>query len=60
MNVERFEALSLWGRDARLRADTQCASAWSTPDEAILIGDFHYLETREFLCICFVRDSAGR
>jgi len=60
MALERFEALTLWGRPAAMREDSLSASAWATVDERVLIGVFHLLETREFLCVGFARDAAGR
>ncbi len=60
MTLERFDALTLWGRPSDMRLASRCASAWSTRDEAVLAGVFHLFETKEFLCIAFVRDGAGR
>lgn len=36
------------------------ASAWTTPDEAQMIGGFHILESKEFICLAFARDQEGR
>lgn len=60
MTVERFEALTFWGRPASMRTATCCASAWGTPDEQVLVGVFHLLDTKEFMCIAFTCDPSGR
>jgi hypothetical protein len=60
MTVERYEALTLWGRPEGMDQDCRLASAWATADESILAAVVHLNATREFFCVAFARDSQGR
>jgi hypothetical protein len=60
MTIERFEALTLWGRPGAARRALAAASAWATADESLMIGGYHVLESKEFVCIAFARDRQGR
>jgi hypothetical protein len=43
-----------------MRADTQLTSAWTDTDERVAVAVLHLNETREFMCVAFSRDEAGR
>jgi hypothetical protein len=60
MTSERFAALALWGMPVKMREEMLSASHWSTEDERVLVGVFHILETKEFMCVAFARDEEGR
>ncbi|NEX91197.1 hypothetical protein [Caulobacter sp. 17J65-9] len=60
MTLERFNALAQWSMPPAMRADTLLASAWTDADERVAIAVLHLTETREFMCVAFARDSAGR
>lgn len=57
---ERFDALALWGMPQQMRNDTRGASHWCGDNERVLAAILHVLTTKEFLCVAFARDSAGR
>lgn len=58
--LERFNALAQWSMPPAMRADTQLASAWTDADERVAVAVLHLNETREFMCVAFARDEAGR
>lgn len=60
MSRERFDALALWGMPQQMREDTLSASHWSADNERVIAGVFHVIATKEFICIAFARDTAGR
>ncbi|UDL92064.1 hypothetical protein LGH82_12995 [Mesorhizobium sp. PAMC28654] len=57
---ERFDALVLWGMPQPMREDTLSASHWSADNERVIAGVFHVIDTKEFMCVAFARDTAGR
>ena len=57
---ERFDALALWGMPQQMREDTLSASHWSADNERVIAGVFHVVATKEFMCVAFARDTAGR
>lgn len=57
---ERFDALALWGMPQHMREDTLSASHWSAEKERVIAGVFHVIATKEFMCVAFARDAAGR
>ena len=57
---ERFDALVLWGMPQQMREDTLSASHWSADNERVIAGVFHVIDTKEFMCVAFARDTAGR
>jgi hypothetical protein len=57
---ERFDALTLWGMPYQMRKETLGASHWSADNGRVLAGVFHLVATKEFMCIAFARDTAGR
>jgi hypothetical protein len=60
MAMERFEAFAAWGLPPQMRAATLLASAWTDVDERVAVAVLHLNETREFMCVAFARDEAGR
>ena len=60
MPRERFDALALWGMPQQMRDDVLSASHWHAGNERIIAGVFHIAATKEFTCIGFARDVAGR
>ncbi|WP_353204710.1 hypothetical protein [Sphingomonas sp.] len=57
---ERFDALALWGMPRQMREDTLSASHWSADNERVIAGVFHVIATKQFMCVAFARDTAGR
>ena len=65
--VEQIRAANA-GRDPQrlalkytaMRADTLLASAMTDADERVAVAVLHLKKTREFMCVAFARDSAGR
>ncbi|MGA0603930.1 hypothetical protein ACO2Q3_24700 [Caulobacter sp. KR2-114] len=60
MTLERFSALAQWSMPPAMRADTLLASAMTDADERVAVAVLHLKKTREFMCVAFARDSAGR